>query len=218
MRIVIAGGHGQIALLTSRILAARGIAVTGLIRHASQSPDLAAVGATPAVLDLESASAAEVADVLHGADAAVFAAGAGPGSGADRKYTVDRDGSVKLAVAAEAAGVAHFVQISTMGAGSPPAPGSDEGWTAYIDAKTQAEEDLRTRSLNWQILRPGRLTDTPGTGLVTLSPPPVAAGAVPRADVASVLATLLTTANLPNLTLELTTGPTPITDALAKLH
>ncbi|WP_327091464.1 SDR family oxidoreductase [Nonomuraea sp. NBC_01738] len=218
MKIVIAGGHGKIALLLSRDLSGRGITVAGLIRDPRQAPDLEAAGASPLVLDLESASAAQVADALSGADATVFAAGAGPNSGVARKYTVDRDGSVLLATAAESGGVPRFVQVSTMGAGQPATPGSDEVWQAYLEAKTAAEDDLRGRDLDWTILRPGRLTDVPGTGLVSLGRPPLPGGSVPRQDVASVLAELLLTPGLGGLTLELTGGGAPIRDAVRAIN
>lgn len=213
MRVVIAGGHGKIARLLAARLAGRGDQVIGLIRDPGHTAELEVTGAQPVVADLERTSAEAVAGVLSGADAAVFAAGAGPGSGAARKYTVDRDGSVLLADAAEAAGVRRFVQVSTMGAGKPPAAGRGEVWAAYIDAKTQAEADLRERDLAWTILRPGRLTEAPGTGAVTLAPPPIPAGEVPRADVAAVLAALLDTPAA--RTLELTAGTTPLDEAIA---
>ena len=108
--------------------------------------------------------------LLSGADAAVFAAGAGPGSGALRKDSVDRAASVLLADAAGRAGVRRFVQISSMGAGAPPRPGTDEVWAAYMTAKTAAEADLRARDLDWTILRPGGLTDAPATGRIRLAP------------------------------------------------
>src|SRR5262249_47918944 len=114
----------------------------------------------------------------------VFAAGAGPGSGAPRKDSVDRGASVLMADAAERTGVRRFVQISTMGAGQPPRPGTDEVWAAYITAKTAAEDDLRSRDLDWTILRPGRLTDAPATGRIRLAPPPVPRRAVPPAHAA----------------------------------
>ncbi|WP_042421825.1 NAD(P)H-binding protein [Streptacidiphilus anmyonensis] len=219
MRIVIAGGHGQIALLLSRELARRGDLTVGLVRKPEQADDLRAAGAEPVVLDLERSSVEQVAEVLRAqsADAALFAAGAGPGSSTERKYTVDRDGSVKLAAAAEQAGVRRFLQISTMGAGAPPRPGTDDVWAAYIDAKTQAEDDLRSRSLDWTVLRPGRLLDTPSTGLVALAPPPLAAGGVPRADVALVLAELLSSGAGGGSVLELTSGGTPVADAVRAL-
>src|SRR6202035_5787011 len=120
MRVVIAGGHGKIALLAERLLAGRGDQVAGLIRNPAQAADVQKAGAEAVVCDLETASAEEVA--------VVFAAGAGPGSGASRKESVDRGASVLMADAAERAGVRRFVQISSMGAGQPPQPGTDEAW------------------------------------------------------------------------------------------
>ncbi|WP_405163768.1 NAD(P)H-binding protein [Nocardia sp. NBC_01499] len=217
MRTVIAGGHGKIALLLAELLSRRGDQVVSLIRNPDHAADVTAVGAEPVVLDLEKADAADLVATLKGADAAVFAAGAGPGSSAERKYTVDRDGSVRLAEAAEQAGVRRFVQISTRGAGQPPAPGSDDIWAAYIDAKTQAESDLRGRALDWTILRPDRLVDTPGTGLVTLTTSPIPHSEVARADVAAVVAELLPATHTAGTTLELVVGDTAISQAVADL-
>jgi uncharacterized protein YbjT (DUF2867 family) len=140
----------------------------------------------------------------------VFAAGAGPGSGALRKDSVDRAGSVLMAEAAERAGVRRFVQVSSMGAGQPPRPGTDEVWAAYITAKTAAEADLRARDLDWTILRPGGLTDAPATGKIRLAPPPVPAGTVSRADVAAVIAALLDNPGTQHQTLELVSGNSPV--------
>src|SRR5215470_7112147 len=159
MRVMIAGGHGKIALLLERLLVERGDQAIGLIRNPAHAADVQETGAEAVVCDLEAASADEVAVLLSGAGAVVFAAGAGPGSGAPRKDSVDRGASVLMADAAERAGVRRFVQISTMGAGQPRRPGSDEVWAAYITAKTAAEADLRARDLDWTILRPGGLTD-----------------------------------------------------------
>jgi len=210
MRVVIAGGHGKIALLLERLLAERGDQAVGLIRNPAHIADVHRAGAEAVVCDLEAASSEEVAVLLSRADAVVFAAGAGPGSGAPRKDSVDRAASVLLADAAERAGVRRFVQVSSMGAGQPPRPGSDEVWAAYITAKTAAEADLRGRDLDWTILRPGGLTDAPATGKIRLAPPPLPRGTVPRADVAAVIAALLDTPGTRNHTLELTGGDTPV--------
>ena len=191
MRVVIAGGHGKIALLLERLLAGRGDQAVGLIRNPAHAADVQKAGAEAAVCDLEAASADDVAALLSGAAAVVFAAGAGAGSGAPRKDSVDRGASVLMAHAAELAGVRRFVQISSMGAGQPPRPGTGEVWAAYITAKTAAEDDLRARDLDWTILRPGSLTDAPATGRIRLAAPPVPAGAISRADVAAVIAALL---------------------------
>ncbi|MDP9842541.1 SDR family oxidoreductase [Streptosporangium lutulentum] len=218
MRIVIAGGHGKIALRLERLLAQRGDEPVGLIRRPEHEPDLRAIGAKAVLCDLEQAGLEEVTAHLLGADAAVFAAGAGPGSGVARKSTVDRGAAVLFAEAAERAGVRRFIQISSMGAGKPPAPGSEEVWVAYIQAKTDAESDLRTRDLDWTILRPGGLTDDPGKGRVTLSEPPLPRGQVSRDDVAAVIVALLDGPGARHRSLELIGGDDPIPDAVGKLE
>jgi len=214
MRVVIAGGHGKIALLLERLLAARGDQAVGLIRNPAQVAEVRKAGAEAVICDLEAASADDVAVLLSGADAVVFAAGAGPGSGAPRKDSVDRAASVLMADAAERAGVRRFVQVSSMGAGRAPRSGSDEVWAAYITAKTAAEADLRARDLDWTILRPGGLTNAPATGKIRLAPPPVPRGTVPRADVAAVIAALLDNPGTGNHTLELTSGDSAVVAAV----
>jgi uncharacterized protein YbjT (DUF2867 family) len=217
MRVVIAGGHGKIALLLERLLAERGDQAVGVIRNPAHLADVQKAGAEAFICDLEAASAGEVAMLLSGADAVVFAAGAGPGSGAPRKDSVDRAASVLMAGAAERAGVRRFVQVSSMGAGQPPRPGTDEVWAAYITAKTAAEADLRARDLDWVILRPGGLTDAPATGRIRLAPPPVPRGTIPRADVAAVIAALLDEPGTRHQTLELVGGDTPIAAAVQSI-
>ena len=214
MRIVIAGGHGQIALLLSRLLTDRGDTVVGLIRNPDQVVDVEATGASAVVLDLESAVPAALAEVLAGADAVVFAAGAGPGSGVARKDSVDRGAAVLLADAAVAAGVRRYLLVSAMGVDAPAVDGTDETWAAYLAAKKAAEQDVRSRDLDWTVLRPGLLTDDPGTGLVALAPR-TGRGAIPRADVASVLVALLDHPESAGQTLELISGTVPAGDAVS---
>ncbi|MFI6642341.1 SDR family oxidoreductase [Streptomyces sp. NPDC050504] len=212
MRIVIAGGHGQIALRLERVLAARGDEVVGIIRRPEQADALREAGAEPAVLDLESASVDEVAAVLTGADAVVFAAGAGPGSGTDRKDSVDRGAAVLVADAAERAGVRRFLVVSSMGADAAR-PG-DEVFDAYLRAKGAADDSVRGRStLDWTVLRPGMLTDDAGKGLVALAAS-TGRGPVPRDDVAAALAELLDTPATAGLTLELISGSVPLSVAV----
>src|SRR6516165_8942677 len=214
MRVVIAGGHGKIALLLERLLAGRSDQAVGLIRNPAQGADVQKAGAEAVVCDLEAASVEDVAGLLAGAAAIVFAAGAGPGSGVPRKDSVDRGASVLMADAAERAGVRRFVQISTMGAGQPPRPGTDEVWAAYINAKTAAEADLRARDLDWTILRPGRLTGASATGRIRLAAPPIRRGTVTRADVAAVVVALLDNPGTRHQTLELVGGDSPVAAAV----
>ncbi|MEU6842623.1 SDR family oxidoreductase [Streptomyces sp. NPDC046716] len=215
MRIVIAGGHGQIALRLERLLAARGNEVAGIIRKAEQGDDLRAAGAEPVLCDLESASVEEVAAHLQGADAAVFAAGAGPGSTVARKDTVDRDAAVLFADAAERAGVRRYVIVSSMGADA--AHEGDDIFDAYLRAKGAADDDVRRRTgLDWTVLRPGSLTNDAGKGLVRLEAS-TGRGSVPRDDVAAVLAELVDTPATAGLTLELVSGSAPVSVAVKSI-
>lgn len=212
MRVVIAGGHGQIALRLERLLAAGGHEPVGVIRHPEQGAALREAGAEPALMDLESASVEEVAGILQGADAAVFAAGAGPGSSAARKDTVDRAAAVLFADAAERAGVRRFLVVSSMGADANHQ--GDAVFDAYLRAKGAADDSVRARSsLDWTILRPGMLTDDAGTGLVRLEAH-TGRGPIPRDDVAAVLAELLETPATAGLTLEVISGSVPVAVAV----
>ncbi len=223
MRIVIAGGHGQIALRFGRLLAERGDVPVGIIRNPAQADDLKAAGIEPVVLDLEQADVEAVAAVLTDADAAVFAAGAGPNSGAGRKDTVDRVAAALLADACEVAAVNRYLLVSSMGVETvrgQDADPADDVFTVYLKAKLAAEEDLKARStawdLAWTVLRPGGLTDDPGTGRVHLAPS-VPSGSVPRDDVATVLLALLDEPLTAGLVLELAAGETLISEAITSL-
>jgi uncharacterized protein YbjT (DUF2867 family) len=218
MHVVIAGGHGKIALILERLLSQRGDSIAGLIRNPDQVGDLEAAGAEGLVVDLENASVAEVAEHLRGADAVVFAAGAGPGSGAERKETVDRDAAILLADAALDAGVSRYLLVSSMGADRlPEDAASDPVFTAYLRAKGAADKAIRDRTaLDATIVRPGHLTDEAGTGRVTAADA-TGYGNIPRADVAAVLVALLDAPGTTGRTFELIGGDTPIPDAVAAL-
>ena len=221
MRIVIAGAHGQIARETGRLLVAADHDVAGLIRNPDQAGDLEADHVAPVILDLENSTLEDLTQVLTGADLAVFAAGAGPGSSIARKDSVDRAGAVLLAEAAEQAGVGRLIQISSAGtesvSGGQRPEGLQDAMFAYLVAKRAAEEDLMARTdLDWTILRPGTLTNGDPVGLVELGPD-VASSTVPRQDVAAVLAELAKTGRGSRQVLGLVTGTDPIPDAVAAL-
>jgi nucleoside-diphosphate-sugar epimerase len=219
MRIAIAGAHGQVARRLGRLLSARGDAVVGIVRNAGHEEDLRQDGVQPVVLDLETATVDDVAGVLTGADAVVFAAGAGPGSGAARKHTVDKGAALLLADAAERAGVRRYLLVSSMGVeqarqGTPP--GMDPVFATYLQAKLAAEDAILPRpALETVVLRPGRLTDEPGTGRVTLAHG-VEYGEVPRDDVAAVLLAFLDDPR-DGAVVELVSGPTPVAEAVAAI-
>lgn len=211
MDVAIAGGHGRIALLLTRLLVGRGDRVRGLIRAPAQAPALRVAGAEPVPCDLEASDVEAAAEAIAGADAVVFAAGAGPGSGAARKLTMDRDGALLTIAAAERAGVPRFAMVSSIGTVDPPA--GEDVFSVYLRAKAQADRALVASSLAWTICRPGRLTDAPGTGAVTVAPR-LPHSSIPRADVAAVLAAVVHDDALAGVAFDLVAGTTPIREAL----
>lgn len=217
MRIVIAGGHGKIALLLTKLLADRGDEAVGLVRNPDHVADIEAAGGIGILLDLEHSDVPAIAAELAGADAAVFAAGAGPGSGAARKDTVDRAAAALFAHAAGDAEVRRHIQVSSMGLErlDDPSIELEPVFTAYLEAKRAAEDDLRERDLDWTVLRPGRLTDDDPAGTVRLGAK-VPYGEVTRADVAAVIAALIDAPATAGQTLELVGGDTPVDDAVAQ--
>lgn len=215
MEIAVAGGHGAVARLLTRRLAGRGDRVRGIIRSAEQAEDLREDGAEPVVLDLEQADATEVAGAVAGCAAMVFAAGAGPGSGAARKETVDYGAAVLTQLAARTAGIRRYLMVSAMGAAAPP--DGDDVFSAYLRAKARADQALLDSGLDWTIVRPGRLTDDPGTGRVTVAAR-VERGDIPRDDVAALLVAVLDEPATAGIVCEAVAGDTPIDEAVADLR
>lgn len=211
MLVAIAGGHGKIALRLAGLLARGSDEVIGLIRNPDQASEVRASGADPVVCDLEAATVAQLADAVRSADAVVFAAGAGPGSGAERKLTMDRDGAIKL-LHASADARSRYVMVSAVGADHPPA--GDDVFSVYLRAKAEADAALTASDRAWTIIRPGRLTDDPGTGRVRIDSAPFR-GEIPRDDVAAVVATVLQDARATRQILYVNRGSEPIEPALA---
>lgn len=215
MRTVIAGGAGQIAQRLERLLTARGDTAVGLIRSSQKADLVTSAGAEPLICDLESATVEEVADQLRGADATVFAAGAGPGSGAARKESVDRAAAELFAEASARAGVRRHLVVSAMRVDEEPSDDMDPVFATYLRAKGTADATIRARTdLDWTILRPGRLNDSPGTGMVNLAPS-TGRSDITRDDVAAVLLALLDEPRAAGHTLELVNGETPIAEAVS---
>ncbi len=214
MRVVIAGAHGQIARLLARRLVAAGHEVVGLARDPAQLDDLADDGTEGVVCDLEAVETAELADRIRGADALVFAAGAGPGSGAPRKETVDLGAAVRCLSAMQVADVPRYVMVSAMGTDDPPQ--DDEVFSVYLRAKARADRAVMDSDRDWTIVRPGRLTDDDATGSVTLARH-VERGEIPRGDVAAMLAAVLEDPDTIGHVVEVVGGDTPIEQALATL-
>lgn len=209
LRVLVAGSHGQIGQRLVKRLSGRGHRVVAMIRDVAQADEMMGLGGEPLVADLTG----DVSDAPAGCDAVVFAAGAGPGSGPDPKQTVDRAGSAKLVDAATALGVRRYVMVSAMAADDPQS--GPEALRPYLEAKGQADDYLRNSDLDWTVLRPGRLTDEPGSGLVRLAPQ-LEPGEVSRDNVADVLVALLETGRAAGQTLDLLDGDTEIDVAVVR--
>lgn len=212
MNVVVAGGHGQIALHLLRMLAERGDGAYGLVRNPDHAAELERLGARAVICDLEEQE--NLATCVADADAVVFAAGAGPDSGPERKRTVDLGGAVKLVDAARVTGIRRYVMVSAMGASDPDAGG--EKMRPYLEAKAEADQVLARSGLDFTIVRPGLLTDDPATGRVAAGPE-VERGEIPRQDVAAVLLATLDHADAIGKTFNLIGGETPIEDAMRSL-
>jgi len=212
MEVLIAGGHGQIALRLERLLAQAGHRPRGMIRNPAHANDLEAAGAEPVLCDLEHD---DPRPHLGAADAIVYAAGAGPGSGVERKRTMDYGGAVKLIGAARELGVPRWIMVSSMGAGDPES--ASEQMRPYQQAKHDADEALASSGLDWTIVRPGRLTNEPGSGFVEAAAQLNRYGEIPRDDVALVLLECLDAPNTVGVTFELLAGETPARDAVRAL-
>jgi nucleoside-diphosphate-sugar epimerase len=211
--VAVAGGHGKIALSLTERLSGRGERVISLIRNPDHADDVRARGGEPVVCDLERADVSEIAGAIAGASAVVFAAGAGAGSGAERKLTMDRDGAIKLLAAAEQVGAARYLIVSSVGAESPP--DDEDVFSVYLRAKAEADEAVRASSRDWTIVRPGPLTDDPGSGNVRIDLEPFR-GEIPREDVAALLDLLLTDGRASGRILYVSAGELPVEQALER--
>ena len=211
MRVLVAGSHGQVGRHIVRMLAEEGHEVRAMIRDEDQAPTIRELGGEPVVADLEG----EVTHTVEGCDAVIFSAGGGPGSGAEKKETVDRQGAVKLIEAAKEHGARRYVMVSAMGAADPKA--GSEAMQPYLFAKARADASLQESGLDYTIVRPGSLTDDPGDGTVEAAPSLGKRGEIPREDTARTIVATLKAQNTYGKTFEVLSGGTPVEEAIARL-
>lgn len=214
--IVIIGGHGKVALRLAPLLSQAGDEVTSWIRKQEQVAEVEQTGANAKVLDIQELSTEQIADAFEGADAVVWAAGAGGGD-PERTWALDRDAAIRSMDAAEKAGVGRYVMVSYIGAGPDHGVEESDDFYAYAEGKTQADDHLRSTSLRWTILGPGALTLEDPSGRITVH----ARGERPedadtsRGNVAHVAKAVLADDTTVHRTIDFTDGDTPIEEAVA---
>ena len=211
MRVLVAGANGQVGQHIVRFLAEKGHEVRAMVRDVDQAPGLRELGGEPVVADLEG----EGAHTVEGCDAVIFSAGGGPGSGTEKKETIDRQGAVKLVEAAKEHGARLYIMVSAMGAADPES--GSEAMQPYLFAKASADQALQESGLDYTIVRPGSLTDEAGTSTVEASSSLGSRGEIPREDTARVIAATLEKENTFCKTFEVLSGDTPIEEALDNL-
>ncbi|MDQ3155733.1 MAG: NAD(P)H-binding protein [Actinomycetota bacterium] len=212
-QIAIVGGNGKIARHLIGALKDQGHIPLALVRNHDHTSELEALGATVGILDIENSTDEDFGKAFDGSDAIVFAAGGGPDGNIERKRTVDFEGSIKSIAGAKLADVHRFVQISAISVDKPVPEGSGAVWAAYVGAKRDADVALRASALDWTIIRPGGLLDEEPTGLITVGDD-LPGGQIPRADVAAVLAAVVSDDRTIGKQWDVVTGPTEITEAI----
>lgn len=210
MRVLVAGANGSTGFRVVRRLIESPHQPRAMIRDPDQRPRFEEVGAETVVADLEE----PLGHAVEGCGGVVFCAGSGAGTSLEKTRDVDRDGAIRLVDAAVDAGVERFVMLSSMGA-DPGAEGG--GMNVYYRCKGVADEHLRDSALEHVIVRPGRLTEEPGTGRIEVARELGRSGTVSRDDVAEVLVRSLSTDRLAGRTFEMLQGETPIEEALERL-
>lgn len=206
---LIIGGNGQIARHLARLLAIAGAAPRAMIRSPDQADELAALGAEPVQGDLEG----DFERALDGCDAVIFSAGSGGHTGGDKTLLVDLWGALRSIRVCEEKGIRRYLMVSALRAQDPDR--GPDGIRHYLVAKHIADDYLTRSDLDYTIVRPGRLTDAPGTGRVHVaSLLSGEVGEIPREDVAAVLAECLASPGTVGKTFDLVSGDTPIRDAI----
>lgn len=212
MKVLIAGSHGKVGHHLVKILSNKGHDVRAMIRDAGQSDEMRQLGAKPVVADLEK----DKFFPLEGIDAVFFVAGSGAGTGEEKTEAVDKKGAIKLIEDAYKHKVQRFIMLSSVGA-DDPRKGPDE-LKKYLEAKHEADKELKYSGILFTILRANKLTDEAGTGKVTAAEKLDSySGSIPREDVAQALAACLDIRHTENKVFEISGGNTPIERALIDL-
>lgn len=217
-KVMIIGGHGKVAQLATPLLVQAGHTVTSIIRNPDQQDTIATLGATPQVLDVESATREEFAEAFRGQDAIIWAAGAGGGN-PTRTYAVDRDAAIASIDAAQQAGADRYIMVSYHGASLNHDVPNDSPFYPYAQSKAIADDHLMQSELDWTILGPGALTLEDPSGKIRrvgrMTSDDIAEGEnrdTSRANVAQAILSALTSDKSIRTVVDFVDGDTPINE------
>lgn len=212
MKILVAGSHGKVGHHLVKILKEKGHEVHAMIRDASQSEEMRKLGAEPVVADLEK----DKTFPLEGVNAVFFVAGSGGGTSSDKTVAVDKNGAIKLIEDAYKHRVQRFILLSSVGA-DDPRKGPEELKT-YLEAKHEADKELKFSGILYTILRANKLSDEKGTGKIAAGEKLQSyEGSIPREDVARTMVACLDIRHTENKVFEVNSGDTPIEEVLHNL-
>ena len=205
MQTLIIGANGNIGQLVCQQGSALGMDLLGMVRDSKQVPNIEKLGARAVVADLED----EFAHAFDDVNNVVFTAGSGGHTGADKTLMVDLYGAVRAIEESKRRGIDHFVMVSALDADHPfthfpkIAP--------YMVAKKAADDYLRASKVPYTVLRPGLLTNDPGSGKVSTTFSSSGAKAISRENVAAcILAALASVPVAPGRVVDLVDGVQPI--------
>lgn len=211
-KVFIVGGAGKIARHLAQKLSKQGHAPLSLYRHAEQADELKALGATPIYGDLLTLDTDELFQLMVGSDVVVFSAGAGGKGGPEMTNAIDGLGLELAVAAAQKAGIRRFLLVSAFpeaGRGTE----TSERFENYMLVKKLADVHLAESDLDWVILRPGTLLDSPGTYNIRAGLA-IPYGTVAREDVAATLLEIIEQPTINQVIIELTQGDTPVAEAM----
>ena len=210
MLTLVIGANGKIGRRVCQQGSASGMQLLAMVRNPEQAGDLEALGVKTVVADLED----EFAHAFDGVSKVVFTAGSGGHTGADKTLMVDLYGAVRTIEESQHRGIEHFVMVSALDADHPFA--HFPKIAPYMLAKKAADDYLRQSQVPFTLLRPGILTDDPGSGKVSTSFARDGVKKMSRENVAAcILATLTRPPVTPGKVLDLVDGNQPIEELLA---
>lgn len=203
MNVAVVGANGQIGKHVIGLLQeSSDHSPRAIVRKEEQAKSFEQNGVPSSLVDLEG-TVDQIAKGLKGADAVVFTAGSGGGTGSDKTLLIDLDGAVKTMEAAKQAGIDRFVIVSALQAHNRE--NWNESLKPYYVAKHFADRALEQSGLTYTIVRPGGLLNEPGTGKVSAGEN-LSRNSIPREDVARTIVASLSEEHTFNRDFDLVSG------------